>query len=229
MLRHTNRCRHIDAAGAADEQPFFAQQPIDTGDCFSVFNVHRSVNRRTLHIGGYAANADAFSDRTVTRGLQSTVADELKQSAARRVGEYGAHAGILRLEIFRHTSNGAAGTAGGDEGVDASFRLLPDFRARGLNMGTAIGRVVELIGPDCVRQFGRHAPRHFLIVIRIAVGHGLDAMHFSTERFDQCIFFRRLIVRHDNDTAVAASVADMCQTDAGVAGGTLNDRAACWQ
>ena len=74
-----------------------------------------------------------------------------------------------------------------------------------------------------------HAARRagdLLIVVRVAVGHGLDAAHLGAERLDQRIFFRRLVVGHDDDAAIAARVADMRQPDAGIAGGALDHGAA---
>ena len=54
----------------------------------------------------------------------------------------------------------------------------------------------------------------------------LHAQHFGAERFDHLILFIRLVVRHHDDAAITAVVADMREADAGVAGGAFDDRAA---
>src|ERR1700683_2126209 len=63
-------------------------------------------------------------------------------------------------------------------------------------------------------------------MIRIAVGYRLDAAHLGSQGLEQCVFFRRLVVRHHDDAAVATRVADMRQANAGVARGALHHRAA---
>src|SRR6185503_10639898 len=52
----------VHAAGAAEEQPFFAQQLINSTHALNVGDVQRVVERRTFEIRGYAADADAFGD-----------------------------------------------------------------------------------------------------------------------------------------------------------------------
>src|SRR5665213_2082636 len=84
-------------------------------------------------------------------------------------------------------------------------------------MCAAVGGIVELVGPDRVRQFIGQAARDFLVVIRIAVRHGLHAPYFRPERLDQGVFLRRLVIRHYDDAAIAAGITDMRQADAGVA------------
>src|SRR6185437_9003559 len=187
LAGNAHRGGHIDAAGTADEQPLFPQQPVHVVHGFTILDVHGIIDRCALHIGRDAADADALGDRAAAGGLDDTVADVLVERAAGRIGEHRAHLGTARLEELGHARHGATGTAGGNEGIDLTFGLLPDLRTRGLHMRAAIGGVVELIGPDRSGQLVGQATCDLLIMVGIAVGHGLHAAHFGTEGLDETV------------------------------------------
>ena len=65
-----------------------------------------------------------------------------------RIGQPNFDVRVARPQRFGNAGQRAARTNGADETVNAAIGLLPDFGARGLRMGAAIGGVVELIGPD---------------------------------------------------------------------------------
>jgi hypothetical protein len=90
----------------------------------------------------------------------------------------------------------------------------------------AVRRVVELVRPDGVRQFLRQPHRLVLVLRRVAVRDDRHLAHLGAERLDQAVLLGRLVVRHHDDAAVAARVADVREADAGVAGRALDDGAA---
>ena len=79
--------RHVDAAGAAEEQTFVAQQAIDGAHALDVGHMQRVVDRRAFEIRGDAADADAFGDRARAGRLQLAIAQPVIQRAALRIGE----------------------------------------------------------------------------------------------------------------------------------------------
>jgi hypothetical protein len=93
-------------------------------------------------------------------------------------------------------------------------------------MSVAIGGVVELIGPDGVRQLGGQAPGHFLILVGIAVGHRGHLAQLRSQCLDNLVLLGGLVVRHDDDAAISARVAHVGKPDTGVARGPLDHRPA---
>ena len=89
-------------------------------------------------------------------------------------------------------------------------------------MGQPVGGVVELIGPYGVRQARRESPGLLLIVHVVLVGDGGDLPHLGTQGAQQFDLLRRLGVRHVDDAAVAAGVADVGESDACIACGTFD-------
>src|SRR5205085_5334367 len=97
--------------------------------------------------------ANAFGDRIAVGGELSCL-DPGIDGSAERVSRGRDNLGIAKFQRHSHAGQSAAGADRTDETIDASARLTPDFRARSLNMGFAIGGVVELIGPDRAARFG---------------------------------------------------------------------------
>src|SRR4029077_19736772 len=88
--------------------------------------------------------------------------------------------------------------------------------------GVAVCGVVELVGPDGVRERGSQSLRDVLILVGIAVGNPRHLVNLRTRHLEQCVLLRRLVVGHHDDAAVAARVADVSQPDAGIARGALD-------
>ena len=148
------------------------------------------------------------------------------QRTAGRVDQHDAHGRGSRLEVARNPGQRAAGAGGGAERVDLALRVAPDFRPGALEVRITIGGIVELIGPDSVRQFESQAPGDLLVLIWIAVRDRRHLAQLRAQGLDDLVFFRRLIVRHDDHALVAARVADVRETDAGVSGRALDDGSA---
>ncbi len=127
----------------------------------------RVVDRRALHVGRHASDADALGDRAAAGGFQRAVADISYSALPGGSASTRAHARGARLQIFRDARQRAAGATGGHEGIDAPAGLLPDLRARGSHVRLAIGGIVELVGPDRVRQLRGQPSSHFLVVVGV--------------------------------------------------------------
>jgi hypothetical protein len=104
-------------------------------------------------------------------------------------------------------------------------RLREDLGSRRPFVRVTVGSVLELIGPHGAGdRFGK--PTRFVVVVAlIAEGNRLDDVQLGAVRAQQLVFLRRLIVRHDDDRAIAARVADQRQPDAGVPGRPFDDDA----
>ncbi len=46
LARHPHRRRHVDAAGAAEEQALLVQQAIDHGNGFRILHMHGRIDGR---------------------------------------------------------------------------------------------------------------------------------------------------------------------------------------
>src|SRR6185312_686486 len=219
-------CGDIDAARAAEEEAFLAQQAVHVADRFRILDMHCIIGGRVLHVRRDATDTDAFRDRARARRLQRAIAHELIETAAGRIGQHAADGAPPRLQVPGDAGEGAAGARGDDEGVQAARGLLPDLRSGRLDMCLPVGGVVELIGPDGARQARSQPLRHFLVLVGIAVGDRRHLVDFGAEHFEQPVFLRRLVVRHHDDTTIAARVADVGEAYPGVARRTLDDDAA---
>src|SRR6185312_13182676 len=223
LARDSGGGRDVDAARAAEEQTLLVEEPIHVAHGFRILDVHGVIERRIGEVLRHAPGADALGDRAAAGRFENAVADEFVEAAAGRVGEHAAHRIAPRFEELRNARNRTAGARRGDERIDASVRLLPDLGARRLDVRAAIRGVVELIGPDGVAERCGDALRDLLVLIGIAVGKGGDLVDFGTEHLEEPVLLRRLVVRHHDDAAVTARVADVRETDSRVAGGALDD------
>src|SRR5579872_1269480 len=92
LARDADRRSDVDAAGAAEEKAFLAQQPVYEAHGLAVLDMDGVIERCIGEIGGDPANTDALGNRTRAGGLERAVADEFVQAAAGRIGEYAAYA-----------------------------------------------------------------------------------------------------------------------------------------
>ena len=189
----------------------------------------RIVDRRAFEVRGDAPGADPLGDGRAAVGLELTVLEVVIQRAAGRIDQHDSDRRGFRLQEGGDARERAAGPGGRAKYVDLAAGVAPDLRPRRFGMGGAIGGVVELVRPDRVRQLGRQPSRHFLILVRVAVGHGGHLAQLRAQRLDDLVFFGGLVVGHDDDAPVSARVADMGEPDARIARGTLDHRAAGFQ
>ncbi len=118
-----------------------------------------------------------------------------------------------------------------DEAVDPAVGLAPDLGPGALDVGLAVGDVVELVGPDrAVRLLGGELlgePAGIAhVVVGVLVGHGRHQDQLGAAEEKHVLLLLALRLGHHDHRAVAQRVADERKPDAGVAGGALDDRAA---
>ena len=131
------------------------------------------------------------------------------------------HVGVLALEILADAGHRAASADTGHKDVDLAVGILPNFGAGGALVSVRVGRVHKLAGHKAVGNFLGQLVRlgngtlHALGTVGQhqlgAVGlHQLAALHAHR-------------LGHNDDDAVAAGGGHGGQTNAGVAGGRLDD------
>ncbi len=216
-----HRRGYVDAHRAPQEQPLAPEQAVDGVEGPLVVNAHGVIHGRPLQVGRHAAVADALGDR-------AALADQLAggcpavQGAAVRVRQHTAHLGILLLEIKGHAGIGTTGTGGRHPGIHLASGLDPDLRAGAVEVGAAVGKVVELVGPHGARGFGRDAARQAHVVVGVAVGHRRHRAHLRPQASQQADLLGRLGVGNHDQRPVAPGIAKVGEADAGVAGGALH-------
>ena len=92
-------------------------------------------------------------------------------------------------------------------------------------MALAVGQVVELVGPHRAGLL-RHPARDVHVVAGIAIRLGRHQAQIGADHAQEVDLLLALRLRHHDDAAIAARVADQREADAGVAGGALDDGAA---
>ena len=142
------------------------------------------------------------------------------------VGQHALHLGVLLLEIERHPRIGAAGARGRHPGIHLAGGLPPDLRAGAVEVGPAVGQVVELVGPHGPGDFGGDAARQPHVVVGVAVGNGGHRAHLSPEAAQQANLLRRLGIGNHDQGLVAPGIAEVSQANACVAGSALHHGAA---
>ena len=94
-------------------------------------------------------------------------------------------------------------------------------------MRQRIGRVAELIDEKAARGAPRERLGEILIVVRMSFTHvGAGDHDLRAHRPGVQHLLPRHLVRHHEQRAVALAGADQCETEAGIAGGRLDDCAA---
>src|SRR5690606_28586156 len=178
----------------------------------------------------YAALADAFGDRAAL-GLELARLDPAVDRGAHRVRRGDDDARVLVLQVLADAGERAARADGAREAVDRAVRLRPDLGTRALDVAAAVRRVVPLIGVQHAVRLGRRellgrAFRGMDVVVRIAERHGRYLADLGAAQPERVLFLLRLRVRHQNQGAIAARVADERQADPGVTGRALDDEPA---
>ena len=131
---------------------------------------------------------------------------------------------VLRLQIPARAGDSAAGAGAGHEDVHLSLRVRPDLRAGGGLVSRRVGGILELAGDDAAGN----APAE-LLRLGHGPGHALGAGRQDDLRpvgGDEGPALHAHGVRHGEDHPVAPGGSHGSQTDAGVAGGGLDDGAA---
>ena len=120
---------------------------------FLIRNLIGIVDRRAVQIGGDAALADSLGDRRSV-SLQLTGFDPGIDGGAKWIGRGDPDFSTVFFKRNTYASKRAAGADGAGESVDAALRLVPNFRSCSLDMGLAVGDIVELVGPNRATRLG---------------------------------------------------------------------------
>ena len=107
--------------------------------------------------------------------------------------------GLRSLRNRDTPARGAAGAHRRDERIYGAFGLLPDFGPVDFVVGKPVGGIVELIGPDAIRQLCGEAPSLFLVVHLVAVRHGGYHAHLCAQCAQDVYFLLGLVVWHVDD------------------------------
>ena len=148
LARQPDRAGDVDAGRAAHAPAPRLDQVEDRAHHLLVGDPVGVVDRQALEVGGDPALADALGDRGAL-GLQLAVRCSSCR-APRRPGRPGRwrRSGFCVAQAMRDAGQRAAGADRADEAVDLAVGLRPDLRAGGVDVGLAVGDVVELVGPD---------------------------------------------------------------------------------
>src|SRR5690606_33248305 len=111
------------------------------------------------------------------------------------------------------------------------LRDLHSFPTRRSSDLFAVREVVPLVRVEHAVLLGRlellrGARRDVHVVVRIAIRHGRHLAELRTAKPQRILLLLRLRVRHQDQRAVAARVADQREAYAGIAGRALDDQAA---
>lgn len=122
-----------------------------------------------------------FSDGTATTlNKRAAALDVRVEDTARRIGQEDLGLAVaLLLQEPGNSSQGTSSTGRAGESVNLTVQLLPDLRSSGLDMGAAVGRVVELVGPDGVLEALGVASSLVVVVLGVVECHGRDGVHFG--------------------------------------------------
>ena len=125
------------------------------------------------------------------------------------------------LQYFANTSEGAAGSNGGDEHVNLAIGVLPNFFSGCLAMDLWVGWIVKLARAISTRSFGEQLVGHRDGSTHAAGTRGKD--EFGAEQAEENPTLDRHAFRHGENHAVAFRTGHESEGDAGVSRGRLDD------
>src|SRR5262249_53790875 len=155
------------------------------------------------------------------------VGEPRPHSRAVGIGAAGDDFWIALLETPRGSGQRAAATDSGNKRTDLPGGLLPDFRPGGPVVRKTVGGVIELVRPEPALFF-RQAPGN-VVVVWMRVRLLRHDANLRAQRAQKIDLFSRLGFWNDDQTTVAASVADDRKADAGVPTCPLDDGAVGFQ
>lgn len=132
-----------------------------------------------LQVVGDTALSNALRDTASTSLDQVAAAlDVAVENTAWRIGKETLHAAIAGgLEVPCDTSKSASCSGSTCERIDLSISLSPDLGSSGLNVGLAVGGVVELVRPYGIFQRLGMSARLVVVILRVVKcnsGHRID-------------------------------------------------------
>ncbi len=220
LLRDLQRRPDGEAAGAANQQPLFPSQPPRREERVPIRHLDERVDQRAVERPRpeiltdplYLVRVDVFGGR---------------EDAPFRVGADHADGGVPLLEVAADAGDGAACADARDEVGEVTAGLAPDLRAGALVVGPGVHRVEVLVRLERVGYLARQAVGDGVVALgRVALDRGGRGHHLGAVGAKDRRLLRGDLVGHDEDAPVALDGGGHRQTDPGVAGGWLDDRAA---
>lgn len=181
-----------------------------------------------LHVVRDTTLPDALGDtRTGSFIERAATLDVAVENGSGRIGEIRLHPSVaLLLQDSRDTGPGATSPCRTGEPINLALRLLPDFRPRGLDVGTPIGRIVKLVRPDCILETLRVTLRLPIIIVGIIESDGRYRIDFRAQHAKEINFFLGLRVGHVNHALVPPRPTDVSQTYSRIARRPFHHRTA---
>ena len=178
-----------------------------------------------------AAKSDALGDRATVARLGLAMGEQIVHAGAAGIGKPDDDVALFFTQETRDAGESAAGADGADEAVDLAVGLLPDLRAGRDVMRFGVVQVVPLVGEDGAVLFGglellRQPAADMLVVVRIAEGDRRNFDQFGSAQPQGIFLFLALGLRDDDQRAIAAGIGDDGKSDAGIAGGCLDNKTA---
>ncbi len=130
------------------------------------------------------------------------------------------HVRQARLDHLGDAGDRPAGADTRHEGIELAVGVVPDFLRRGLAVDLRIGRVLELLRDDRVRDIPEQ-----LLCARDGALHALGTrgeLKLRAEIGQHLAAFKRHGLGHDQDQTIAARRRHEGERDAGIAGGRLD-------
>src|SRR5690606_28781072 len=179
---------------------------------FLVRDLERIVDAGAFEVAGHAALADAFGNRASGR-LQLAVFDPAVDRGADWIRCSDHDAWITLLQKLADPGERSARAHSAGEAVHAAPGLRPDLGSRARDVALAVRTVVPLIR---VQHAVRLGPRELLggpggdvhVVVRVAVRHRRNLAQLGAAESKRVLFLLRLRIRHQDERAIAARIAD---------------------
>ena len=225
FLGQTNCCGGGSTAGDAHQQAFLLCQAQGHGNGLLVGHLLHLVDHGEVEVFGDEAGTDALN--LVGTGLDGLTVHGLGDNRA--IGGFNGH-GFDRLarfifDVTGDAGDGATGADAGHEHVNGAIAVVPDFRTGGLEVDFGVGGIVELARHEVL---GRIALSDFF-GFGDRTGHafgGLGEDQLSSEHGHDPTSLDRHRLGHRQDQLVTPGCGGEGQSDAGVAGGGLNNHLA---
>ena len=205
------------AGGDACEHPVQAHQRPPGREGFLVRDGNHLVVGGGVERRRHETRADALQ-------AVRTRCTALQHRALYRLHRHHAHRGILRLQIFGHAGQRAAGAHARHEDVYLAVGILPDFGTGGAAMHRWVGRVGKLVGDQAALNLLMQLLRPGDGALHAQRPIGQDQL--GAVGADQRAALRAHAVGHHDQRAVSTRRRHPCQADTRVAAGGLDDGAA---
>mmetsp|Transcript_18920 Transcript_18920/g.37170 ORF Transcript_18920/g.37170 Transcript_18920/m.37170 type:complete len:259 (-) Transcript_18920:553-1329(-) len=156
VLSNSNSSCDIDRSGATDRESFFLQQFVQRIDHLRIRNFVEQVGSKALHVACDPSLSNALGDGATFRP-ELTLGEVSVKSSSAGIGETDLDTRYISPEILRGACKGSSCAHGTGEGIEPASHLnglAGDLGACRFHMGTAVGKVIPLVGVECVHASG---------------------------------------------------------------------------